>query len=127
VVTRGDAQLGPVLRGTEVGLGREIGYAGKAVNRIGRSLGPADPENYSLLLCVVLLIKHTSVVKLRYRPEPLLSGSVPYLQSHSSGRVDVHHSLGQERCTYGRSGCRGGEGISNIAMDQRSLAHALAA
>ena len=68
----------------------------------------------------------TSVVKLRYRTKALLACRVPYLESHSRGSIDIHHSLGEKGCAYRRLSRRRRKGILNITVHERRLADALA-
>jgi hypothetical protein len=71
--------------------------------------------------------KRTSVIQLADAPEPLLSGRVPNLQSHSRAGVDILDLLGEKARADGRLGRWGCECILDVTMDQTRLADALRA
>lgn len=75
--------------------------------------------------CMVYKL-HTSVVQFGYGPESFLAGRIPNLQTHSGGGVDIDDLFGHKRGAYSGLGRGRREGIFDITVHQRCLAHALA-
>jgi hypothetical protein len=71
--------------------------------------------------------QRTSVVELGDGAEAFLAGRVPYLQPDNGRSVNVDDPLCQEGGADGGLGSGRREGVLDVAVDKRRLAHALAA
>lgn len=69
-------------------------------------------------------LRLTPVVQLGDAAISLLACSIPYLEAHNRGGVDVDDLFGQEGGAYGGSGI--GEGVLHVSVDEAGFADSLA-